>query len=67
MIAKLIVVAQTRKEAIAKMERALDEFVIEGIKTTLPFHKQLMKEETFQSGKYTTNFIDNFELKEEQE
>ena len=65
MIAKLIAVAQTRQEAIAKMERALDEFVIEGIKTTLPFHKQLMKEETFRSGKYTTNFIDSFELKEE--
>ena len=65
MIAKLIAVAQTRQEAIAKMERALDEFVIEGIKTTLPFHKQLMKEETFRSGKYTTNFIESFELKEE--
>ena len=65
MIAKLIAVAQTRQEAIAKMERALDEFVIEGIKTTLPFHKQLMKEETFRSGKYTTNFIETFELKEE--
>jgi len=67
MIAKLIAVAQTRKEAIAKMERSLDEFVIEGIKTTLPFHKQLMKDEAFQSGKYTTNFIETFELKEEQE
>jgi len=65
MIAKLIAVAQTRQEAIAKMERALDEFVIEGIKTTLPFHKQLMKEEIFRSGKYTTNFIESFELKEE--
>jgi len=67
MIAKLIAVSQTRKEAIAKMERALEEFVIEGVKTTIPFHKQLMQEETFQSGKYTTNFIETFELKEEQE
>ena len=65
MIAKLIAVAQTRKEAIAKMERVLEEFVIEGIKTTIPFHKQLMKDETFRSGKYTTKFMETFVLKEE--
>ena len=65
LIAKLIAVAQTRKEAISKMERGLDEFVIEGIKTTIPFHKQLMKDETFRSGKYTTKFIEGFKLKEE--
>ena len=63
MIAKLITVAQTREEAIAKMQRALDEFVIEGIKTTIPFHQQLMKNEDFLNGNYTTKFMDNFELK----
>ena len=63
MIAKLITVAQTREEAIAKMQRALDEFVIEGIKTTIPFHQQLMKNEEFLNGNYTTKFMDNFELK----
>ena len=47
MIAKLITVTQTREEAIQKMERALDEFIIEGIKTTIPFHQQLMKNEDF--------------------
>ena len=63
MIAKLITVAQTREEAIAKMQRALDEFVIEGIKTTIPFHQQLMKNEDFLNGNYTTKFMDTFELK----
>ncbi len=63
MIAKLITVAQTREEAIAKMQRALDEFVIEGIKTTIPFHQQLMKNEDFLNGNYTTKFMDDFELK----
>ena len=62
MIAKLITVAQTREEAISKMERALDEFVIEGIKTTIPFHQALMKNENFIAGKYTTKFMDDFEL-----
>ena len=62
MIAKLITVAQTREEAISKMERALDEFVIEGIKTTIPFHQALMKNENFRAGKYTTKFMDDFEL-----
>ena len=63
MIAKLITVAQTREEAIAKMQRALDEFVIEGIKTTIPFHQQLMRNEDFLNGNYTTKFMDTFELK----
>ena len=45
------------------MQRALDEFVIEGIKTTIPFHQQLMKNEDFLNGNYTTKFMDNFELK----
>ncbi len=65
LIAKLIAVAQTRKEAISKLERGLEEFVIEGIKTTIPFHKQLMKDETFRSGKYTTKFMEGFKLQEE--
>ena len=63
MIAKLITVAQTREEAIAKMKRALEEFVIEGIKTTIPFHLQLMSNEDFIKGKYTTKFMDDFKLK----
>ena len=63
MIAKLITVAQTREEAIQKMERALDEFIIEGIKTTIPFHKQLMKNEDFRKGNYTTKFMEDFVLK----
>ena len=62
MIAKLITVAQTREEAISKMERALDEFVIEGIKTTIPFHQKLMKDEQFRKGVYTTKFMESFEF-----
>ncbi|MGB0916274.1 MAG: acetyl-CoA carboxylase biotin carboxylase subunit [Flavobacteriales bacterium] len=62
MIAKLITVAQTREEAIAKMKRALDEFVIEGIKTTIPFHRKLMDNENFIKGVYTTKFMDDFEF-----
>ena len=62
MIAKLITVAQTRDEAILKMSRALDEFVIEGIKTTIPFHQKLMKDKSFQKGKYTTKFMDEFKI-----
>tara|TARA_B100001093_G_scaffold520499_1_gene616877 strand:+ start:20573 stop:21907 length:1335 start_codon:yes stop_codon:yes gene_type:complete len=62
MIAKLITVAQTREEAISKMERALDEFVIEGIKTTIPFHQKLMKDDNFRKGVYTTKFMDSFEF-----
>ena len=62
MIAKLITVAQTRAEAIEKMKRALDEFVIEGVHTTIPFHKKLMCEEAFIKGDYTTNFMDSFEI-----
>lgn len=63
MIAKLIAVAQTREEAILKMSRALEEFVIEGVKTTIPFHQQLMKDKNFISGKYTTKFLETFQLK----
>ena len=60
MIAKLITTAQTREEAINKMKRALDEFVIEGIKTTIPFHRQLMDDPAFVSGNYTTKFMEDF-------
>jgi acetyl-CoA carboxylase biotin carboxylase subunit len=62
MIAKVITVAQTREEAIAKMERALDEFIIEGVKTTVPFHQKLMKDEDFRAGNYTTKFMETFEI-----
>ena len=62
MIAKLITTAQTREEAIAKMKRALDEFVIEGVKTTIPFHRQLMDDPEFLAGNYTTKFMEDFEL-----
>ena len=64
MIAKLITVAQTREEAIAKMVRALSEFVIEGVKTTIPFHLRLMKDEQFIAGNYTTKFLESFDLTE---
>jgi acetyl-CoA carboxylase biotin carboxylase subunit len=58
MISKLIVVAQTRDEAILKMQRALDEYVIEGVKTTIPFHQRLMRHERFKSGNFTTKFME---------
>ena len=62
MIAKLITTAQTREEAINKMKRALDEFVIEGIKTTIPFHRRLMDHPDYISGDYTTKFMDSFSM-----
>jgi len=63
MIAKLITTAQTREEAINKMKRALDEFVIEGIKTTIPFHRQLMDDPNYIAGNYTTAFMESFHMK----
>jgi acetyl-CoA carboxylase biotin carboxylase subunit len=63
MIAKLIVVAQTREECIVKMKRALDEFIIEGIKTTIPLQMQLMQNEDFIKGNFTTKFMETFEIK----
>jgi len=63
MIAKIITIAQTREEAIQTMERALSEYIIEGVKTTIPFHLQLMKNEDFRKGNFTTKFIESFELK----
>ena len=62
MISKLIVVAQTREEAILKMKRALDEYIIEGVKTTIPFHQKLMENKAFNSGSFTTKFMETFEM-----
>ena len=61
MISKLIVVAQTREEAITKMKRALSEYIIEGIKTTIPFHQKLMEDKDFNEGNFTTKFMETFE------
>lgn len=63
MIGKLIVSAQTREEALTKMERALNEYVIEGIHTTIPFHLQLLQNEKFRAGDFTTKFLEDFEIK----
>jgi acetyl-CoA carboxylase, biotin carboxylase subunit len=62
MIGKVITVAQTRQEAIDTMYRALSEYVIEGVKTTIPFHLQLMKNEEFRSGNFTTKFLEGFKM-----
>ncbi len=67
MIAKLITTAQTREEAISKMKRALDEFVIEGVKTTIPFHRQLMDDPRYVAGDYTTAFMDTFKMNDPEE
>jgi len=61
MVGKLITVAQTREEAIAKMLRALSEYVIEGVKTTIPFHIKLMQNEDFIAGNYTTKFMETWD------
>jgi acetyl-CoA carboxylase biotin carboxylase subunit len=63
MVSKIIAIAQTREEAINTMERALSEYVIEGVKTTIPFHQQLMKNKDFREGNFTTKFIESFEMK----
>jgi acetyl-CoA carboxylase biotin carboxylase subunit len=60
MVAKLIVWGKNRKEAINRMKRALGEFIIEGVKTTIPFHEEVMKSKAFLSGQYTTNFVEKF-------
>ncbi len=62
MIGKLITVAQTREEAILKMQRALDEYIIEGVKSTIPFHQQLMRDKSFNEGNFTTKFMETFEM-----
>jgi acetyl-CoA carboxylase, biotin carboxylase subunit len=64
LIAKLIVKGKTREEAVTKMYYALDEFIIEGIKTTIPFHKKLMLNEKFRSGNFDTKFIESFVFEE---
>ncbi len=63
LIAKLVVKARTRELAIAKMRRALNEFVVEGVKTTIPFHRQLMEDPRFISGQFDTGFMSGFSLK----
>jgi len=63
MIAKLICRARTREDCINKMRRALDEFVVEGVKTTVPFHQQLMQDENFIKGNFTTKYLETFEMK----
>ena len=60
MIAKIITTDRERKEAINKMRRALDEFVIEGIKTTIPFHRKLMDDPNYINGVYTTKFMEDY-------
>src|SRR5210317_102397 len=64
MIAKLITTAQTRKEAISKMKRALEEFIIEGVKTTIPFHLKLMNDPAYVAGDYTTKFMESFTMED---
>jgi acetyl-CoA carboxylase biotin carboxylase subunit len=64
MVAKLITTAQTREEAISKMKRALDEFVIEGVKTTVDFHRQLMMDKDYIEGRYTTKFMEDFVIED---
>lgn len=63
MIGKIIAVARTREEAINTMSRALSEYVIEGVKTTIPFHQQLMRNEDFRNGNFTTKFLETFQMK----
>ncbi len=63
MIAKIIAIARTREEAINTMSRALSEYVIEGVKTTIPFHQQLMRNEDFRKGNFTTKFLETFQMK----
>jgi acetyl-CoA carboxylase biotin carboxylase subunit len=62
MIAKLITTAQTREGAISKMKRALEEFIIEGVKTTIPFHLKLMSHPDYIKGNYTTKFMEDFSM-----
>jgi len=64
MIAKLITTAQTREGAISKMKRALEEFIVEGIKTTIPFHLQLMSDPAYVKGEYTTKFMEDFSMED---
>ncbi|TAE47594.1 MAG: acetyl-CoA carboxylase biotin carboxylase subunit [Bacteroidetes bacterium] len=67
MIAKLIVSGPSREAVIAKMLGALDEFIVEGVKTTIPLHKQILRDERFRSGQYATNFLEGFTFRPEEE
>ena len=67
MIAKLICRAQTREECIKKMARALDEFIVEGVFTTVPFHQRLMKDESFREGNFHTGFLNDFNLEKDEQ
>lgn len=62
MIAKLIISGQSRQEVIVRMKRALEEFVIDGVKTTIPFHLALLEDPEFKAGNYTTNFLETFDF-----
>jgi acetyl-CoA carboxylase biotin carboxylase subunit len=64
MIAKLICKAPTREDCIKKMQRALDEFIVEGVNTTIPFHKKLMQDPKFRSGDFHTGFLESFKLED---
>jgi acetyl-CoA carboxylase biotin carboxylase subunit len=64
LVAKLIVKAKSREEVVEKMYHTLDEFIIEGIQTTIPFHKKLMRNEQFRSGIFDTKFIEQFNFKD---
>jgi acetyl-CoA carboxylase biotin carboxylase subunit len=64
MIAKLITTAQTREGAVGKMKRALEEFIVEGVKTTIPFHLKLMSDKAYLKGTYTTKFMENFSMED---
>jgi acetyl-CoA carboxylase biotin carboxylase subunit len=67
LIAKLIVHGYNREEALSRMKRALEEFIVEGISTTIPFHKQVMTNKAFVSGNFNTHFLEHFHLKPEKE
>ena len=58
----IVLITQTREEAILKMKRALDEYIIEGVKTTIPFHQKLMENEDFKNGNFTTKFMETFDF-----
>ncbi len=62
MVAKLIVHADTREEAVQRMKRALDEFIVDGVETTIPFHAKLMEHEVFKSGDFDTKFLEKYEV-----
>ncbi len=65
LVAKLIVWAKDRPQALARAKRALEEFIIEGIKTTIPFHLQVLQDERFTSGNFDTGFLEKFTFKKQ--